>query len=148
MTNSATCSNPDRSRSSAKRRRHVYGSIQATRRTVLLLRSESIERRTQNVTCDPQDRSSCSFACLDAASNRRSVKFLDRSAGGRPTLGSDDQSQTPHTTTRMSPLRVVVRSSSDPHSGHRSGAFITRGYAAICGGASTSRPIGRRLDWP
>src|SRR5439155_6515306 len=78
--------------------------------------------RSYDQRSDPYDGSSCSSTRLDAAINRRRVKFFDRSAGGRPTLGSEDQSHTPQTTTWMSPWRVVVRSSSDPHSGHRSGA--------------------------
>ena len=62
------------------------------------------------------------------------MMFLERSAGGRPILGSDAQWQTPQTMASIRPwtglVRDVLRSSSEPHSGHRSGSVTIQVFGS------------------
>jgi hypothetical protein len=76
------------------------------------------------------------------------VKFFERSAGGRPFRGSEDQSQTPQTWISTS-FRVVVWSSVDEHSGHRTRRSMTfRAYASGLGEQRSLSDEPDRLSGP
>jgi hypothetical protein len=101
------------------------GSSQLEPPMVIMIRSRWLAISSDRPVNRPQRGAPVERRAGRPASIRRSVTFFERSAGGRPSLGSEIQLQAPHTTTWMRPCRDDMRTSgaisSEPHSGHTSG---------------------------